>query len=376
MIKAVKIRLKPTIKQEILMFKSTGCARFAYNWGLAKWEEMRRQGLKPSKVKIRTEFNNTIKKDSNYVWLNEVSAQVTQYAFEDLNTAYTNFFKGLSQYPKFKTKRNARKSFYVRYDAIKFKNGTVHIEKIGKVIYKTNYDIPIVSKYNNPRCEFDGKYWYLILGFEQNENQVELNNDLSIGIDLGLKNLAIVNCLDDSIKNINKSANVRKFKKKLKRLQSKVSRKYEANKKGNEFVKTKNIIKLEKQIKLIHRKLNNIRLNHIHQATSKIIKLSPYRVVMEDLNVGGMMKNKHLAESIQEQKFYEFIRQIKYKCKFNGIDFFQVDRFYPSSKMCSCCGNKKENLKLRDRTYVCDKCGLKIDRDKNASINLGNYKLA
>lgn len=376
MIKAIKIRLKPTNEQEILMFKSVGCARFAYNWGLAKWEEMNKQGIRPSKVKIRTEFNNIIKKDSNYVWLKEVSAQVMQQVFEDLNDAYNNFFKGISKHPKFRSKKKSKKSFYVRYDAIKFKDGTVNIEKIGKVKYKTNYKIPILPKYNNPRCEFDGKYWYLTLSFEHNENQVELNKDLSIGIDLGIKNLAVINCLDKPIKNINKSMKVRKLKKKLKRLQRQVSRKYEANKKGKEFVKTKNIIKLEKQIKLIYRKLNNIRLNHIHQATNKIVKLKPYRVIMEDLNISGMMKNKHLSESIQEQKFYEFIRQIKYKCEFNGIEFVQADRFYSSSKICSCCGNKKEDLKLKDRIYVCDKCGSELDRDKNASINLGNYKLA
>jgi len=376
MIKTIKIRLKPTNEQEILMSKSAGCARFAYNWGLSKWEEMHKQGLKPSKVKVRTEFNNIVKKDSNYVWLKEVSAQVTQYAFEDLKDAYNNFFKGLSEQPKFKTRKKSKKSFYVRYDAIKFIDGTVNIEKIGKVKYKTNYNIPILSKYNNPRCEFDGKYWYITLGFEQNENQVELNKDLSVGIDLGVKALAVINCVDKPIKNINKTVKVRKLKKKLKRLQRQVSRKYEANKNGKQFVKTKNIIKLEKQIKLIHRKLYNIRLNHIHQATNKILKLKPYRVVMEDLNISGMMKNKHLAESIQEQKFYEFIRQMKYKCQFNGIEFVQADRFYPSSKVCSCCGNKKEDLKLKDRIYVCDKCGLEMDRDKNASINLGNYKLA
>ncbi|MTK11961.1 MAG: IS200/IS605 family element transposase accessory protein TnpB, partial [Clostridiaceae bacterium] len=119
-----------------------------------------------------------------------------------------------------------------------------------------------------------------------------------------------------------------------------------------------------------------IRLNHIHQATNKIVKLKPYKVIMENLNISALMKNKHLAESIQKQKFYEFIRQIKYKCEFNGIEFVQADRFYPSSKICSYCGNKKEYLKLKDRIFVCDKCGLEIDRDKNASINLGNYKLA
>lgn len=376
LIKGIKIRLKPTKEQEILMFKSVGCARFAYNWGLAKWDEIYKLGGKPSKAKIRAEFNNTIKKDTQYVWLKEVSAQVTQHAFEDLNKAYNNFFKGLSKYPKFKIKKRSKQSFYVRYDAVKFKDGKVNIEKIGKVQYKTNYHIPNLPKYINPRCHFDGRYWYLTLNFEHNENQVELNKDLSIGVDLGVEKLAVINCLDKPIKNINKSVKVRKLKKKLKRLQRGLSRKYEANKNGNEFVKTKNIIKQEKQLKLIYRKLNNIRLNHIHQATNMIIKLKPYRVVMEDLNISGMMKNKHLSESIQEQKFYEFIRQMKYKCKFNGIEFVSADRFYPSSKICSSCSSKKEELKLKDRIYVCDECGLEIDRDKNASINLGNYKIA
>lgn len=376
MIKAIKIRLLPTKEQEVLMFKSCGIARFTYNWGLARWKELYKQKLKPSKIKIRKEFNNTIKKQEDFKWLYEVSGQVTAQAFDDLNTAYTNFFKGKAKEPKFKTKKKSRKSFYVRYDAIKFKDDKVNMEKIGKVKYKTNYNIPDLPKYNNPRCHFDGKYWYLTLGFEHNENQIELNKDLSIGIDLGVKDLAIINCLDKPIKNINKSKRVRKLKKKLKRLQRQVSRKYEMNKNGNQFVKTNNIIKLEKQIKLIYRKLANIRNNHIHQATNKIVKLKPYRVVMEDLNIGGMMKNKHLSKAIQEQKFYEFIRQMDYKCKFNGIEFVQVDRFYPSSKICSCCGSIKKDLKLKDRVYICDKCGLKIDRDKNASINLGNYKLA
>lgn len=376
MIKAIKIRLLPTKEQEILMFKSTGVARFAYNWGLAKWEEMFKLGLKPSKYSIKKEFNNTVKKDSNFVWLKEVSAQITSMAFDDLNTAYNNFFKGIADKPKFKTKRKSRKSFFVRYDAVKFKDGTVNIEKIGNVKYKTNYDIPNLANYINPRCHFDGRYWYLTLGFEHNENQVELNKDLSIGIDLGIKSLAVVNCFDKPIKNINKTVKVRKLKTRLKRLQRQVSRKYEMNKIGKMFVKTNNIIKLEKQIKLIHRKLANIRDNHIHQATNKIVKLRPYRVVMENLNVKGMMENKHLSKAIAEQCFYEFIRQIQYKCKFNGIEFTQVDIWYPSSKTCSSCGSIKKDLKLKDRVYTCDKCGYVIDRDKNASINLSRYKLA
>ena len=376
MIKSVKIRLSPTKEQEELMFQSVGIARFAYNWGLSKWEEMYKEGLKPSKAKIRKEFNNSIRKNDDFKWLYNVSGQITAQAFADLEDAYKNFFDGLAQRPKFKNKKKSKKSFYVRYDAIKFSNNRVNIEKIGKVKYSSNYKIPKLDKYTNPRCHFDGKYWYLTFGFEHGESQASLNEDLSIGIDLGISHLAIVNHLDKPIKNINKSKEVRRLKKKLKRLQRQVSRKYEMNKKGSKFVKTNNIIKLEKQIKLVHRRLNNIRNNHIHQATSKIIKLNPYRVVMEGLNVSGMMKNKHLAEKIAEQKFYEFKRQMKYKCEFNKIEFFEADRWYPSSKACSCCKNIKKDLKLSDRTYICNECGLVIDRDKNASINLGNYKLA
>ena len=376
MIKSIKIRLSPTKEQEELMFQSVGIARFAYNWGLSKWEEMYKEGIKPSKAKIRKEFNNSIRKNDDFKWLYNVSGQITAQAFADLEDAYKNFFDGLAQRPKFKNKKKSKKSFYVRYDAIKFSNNRVNIEKIGKVKYSSNYKIPKLDKYTNPRCHFDGKYWYLTFGFEHGESQASLNEDLSIGIDLGISHLAIVNHLDNPIKNINKSKEVRRLKKKLKRLQRQVSRKYEMNKKGSKFVKTNNIIKLERQIKLVHRRLNNIRNNHIHQATSKIIKLNPYRVVMEDLNVSGMMKNKHLAEKIAEQKFYEFKRQMKYKCQFNKIEFFEADRWYPSSKACSCCKNIKKDLKLSDRTYICNECGLVIDRDKNASINLGNYKLA
>ncbi len=375
MIKSVKIRLIPTKEQEILMFKSCGIARFTWNWALSKSEDDYKNGIKFNKVRLRTEFNQ-FKLQKEYCWIKEISGKVTAQIFEDLDIAYKRFFKRLSKKPKFKTKKKSRQSFYVRYDAIKFKDGKVNMEKIGKVKYKTNYKIPTLLKYINPRCHFDGKYWYLTFGFERNENQVELNQDLSIGIDLGVKDLAVINCLDKPIKNINKSKKVRKLNKKLKRLQRQVSRKYEANREGKKYNKTNNIIKLEKKIKLINRKLTNIRQNHIHQATNKIVKLKPYRVVMEDLNISGMMKNRHLSKAIQEQKFYEFIRQMKYKCQFDGIEFIQVDRYYPSSKTCSCCGHIKKDLKLSDRVYVCKQCGCIIDRDKNASINLGNYKLA
>lgn len=375
MIKSIKIRLLPTKEQEILMNKSVGTARFAYNWGLAKWEEMYKEGLKPNGKKIKRIFNNGIKKEEEYKWLYEVSAQITAQAFTDLQNSFDSFFSKKSKYPRFKSKRKSRESFYVRYDRMNIKNNRVNIEKVGRVKFTTNYDIPILDEYVNPRCNFDGKYWYLTFGYEHDENQIKLNKELSIGIDLGITSLAVVSGIDNPIKNINKSYQVKQLSKKLKRLQKQCSRKYEMNKKGIQFIKTKNIIKLEKEIKLTHRKLTNIRNNHIHQATNSIIKLKPYRVVMEDLNITGMMKNKHLSKAIANQKLHEFLRQMEYKCEFNGIEFIKADRFFPSSKICSNCENMKKDLKLSDRIYKCE-CGLVIDRDKNASINLSNYKLA
>ena len=373
MIKSAKIRLLPTKEQELLMLKSIGCSRFAYNWALNRANEMYQNGDKYSMANIRKEFTQ-LKKQEDFKWLNEVSNTMMVESMRNLDKAFKSFFEKKGGHPKFKSKRKSSKSFYVRYDTLYFRDNICNIEKIGKVKFKTNYDIPN-CKYSNPYCSYDGKYWYLSFGFEVEENQTTLNKDLSIGIDLGVKDLATINVLDKPIANINKTKKVRRLKKKLKRLQRQISRKYEANKNGNKFVKTNNIVKLEKQIKLLHRKLSNIRNNHIHQATNKVIKLKPYRVVMEDLNVSGMMKNKHLAKAIQEQCFHEFIRQMKYKCEFNGIDFVQVNRWYPSSKTCSCCGSIKQDLKLKDRTYKCNDCGLEIDRDKNASINLGNYGL-
>ena len=377
MIKGYKIRLIPTKEQEELMFKLIGCSRFAYNWALNRSKEMYENNIKYSMSNIRKEFTQ-LKKQDEYKWLNEVSNTTMVESMRNLDKAFKQFFKTKKGYPKFKSKKRSKQSFYTRADTLYFlKNKTCNIEKIGKVKYKTNYNLPIGRnkyKFMNPYCSYDGKYWYLSFNLEISENQVNLNKDLKIGIDLGIKELAT--CSNGMVfKNINKSLKVRKLKKKLKSLQRKVSRKYNMNRQGNKYVKTNNIIKLEKQIKLIHRKLTNIRNNNIHQSISTILKEKPYRIIMEDLNVKGMIKNKHLAEAISEQCFYKFISTMEYKCEWLGIEFIQVDRFYPSSKTCSCCGHIKKDLKLSDRTYICEECGLVIDRDLNASINLMNYEL-
>ena len=371
MILTKKVRLYPNELEEQKLWQSVGTARFIYNWTLKRQEENYKNGGKfISDGVLRKEITKLKKNELS--WLNEVSNNVAKQAVKDACNAYKRFFKGLSNKPKFKSKKKSKKSFYNDNVKLKVKEGNlVLIEKVGWI--KTNEQLPIGVKYTNPRISYDNKYWYISVGIEKEEVQEELTY-ISLGIDLGLKNLAI--CSDGTIyKNINKTYVVKKIENRLKRLQRQVSKKYEKNKRGKEYVKTKNIIKLEKKIQQIHRKLANIRNNYLHQTTTSIVKTKPYRIVIEDLAVSNMMKNKHLSDAIRKQGFYEFKRQLEYKCKFRGIELVVADRFYPSSKTCSQCGEIKKDLKLKDRIYKCS-CGLNIDRDLNASINLSNYKLA
>lgn len=304
MILAKKVRLYPSELQEQKLWQSVGTARFIYNWTLAKQEENYKNGGKfISDGVLRKEITQLKKNELS--WLNEVSNNIAKQAVKDACDAYKRFFKGLSDKPRFKTKKRSKKSFYNDNVKLKVKdNKLVNIEKVGWI--KTNEQLPIGVKYSNPRISYDNKYWYISVGIEQEENQEELT-DISLGIDLGVKDLAI--CSDGTVyKNINKTYVVRKIEKRLKRLQKQASRKYEQNKQGKEYVKTKNIIKLEKQIQQMHRRLANIRNNHLHQTTTSIVKVKPYRVVIEDLAVSNMMKNKHLSDAIRKQGFYEFRR--------------------------------------------------------------------
>ena len=194
-----------------------------------------------------------------------------------------------------------------------------------------------------------------------------------IGIDLGIKNLAV--CSDEiTYQNINRTSTVRRLKKKQRRLQRSISRKYEMNNtKGESYSKTRNIIKSERKLLMIHHRLANIRQNYRHQITSFLIGRKPSLIVLEDLNVRGMMSNRHLAKAVQEQGFYEFRRQIEYKAAWDGLSVVIADRFYPSSKTCIACGNVKKNLRLSERIYHGENCGNEIDRDLQAAINLQRY---
>ncbi len=220
------------------------------------------------------------------------------------------------------------------------------------------------------RVSFDGKYWYLSYTYEV-QGQVT-NGTGTMGVDLGIKDLAIVSN-SDVYKNINKTNTIKKLEKQKKRMQRQVSRKYEMNKQGKEYVKTGNIKKLEQRIRLLDTRLANIRNTYIHKVTKGLVRTTPKKMVIEGLNVKGMIKNKHLSKAVSNQCFNKFRQYLTYKCQLYGIKLEIADKFYPSSKMCSCCVNITKRLSLSERVYKCNRCGLEIDRDYNASINLSRY---
>lgn len=391
MLRGIKIALDLTNEQEQQMWKSVGVARWCYNYAITRCKEQYSDYLKDNTLpkiltagKILKEI--TVLKQTTHPWLKEVGGNVIKQAIRDWDTACSRFFKGLGKSPKYKSKTTSKPSFYVNYERLRRVDGGFRGERLGFV--KTTQPLPKSPKgsyYKNPRISFDGKYWYLSISYEVPDVSVELT-DTVIGIDLGIKTLATLST-GEFIENINKSHRVKQLEKQLRREQRHLARQLQANTKG--YITTakggrkpiykrsldlcSNMQKTKRKIKLLYRKLSSIRLNHVHQATSHIVKQLPKGVVIEDLNVRGMMKNKHLAKHIQNSMFYEFRRQLEYKCSNYGIQLVVVDRFYPSSKACSCCGFIKSDLKLNDRVYKCNSCGLKIDRDLNAAENLANY---
>ena len=384
MIKTVKVMLLPNNKQKTKLFECAGIARFAYNWALdyekANYES---ENSFLSHYELRKIFTE-LKTQPEYAWLNDYSNNITKQAIKDACTAYQRFFDGIAGFPKFKSRRKSRPSFYADTSKISFTSTHVKLEKLTtsrkKNRKKFNFvklaepgRIPVDAKYSNPRITFDGLNWWISVGIDCEESQEKPTNQ-GIGIDVGIKNLAI--CSDKNVyPNINKTAKVRKLKKKKRRLQRRVSKKYSKNKKGGRYCKTRNIVKSEKKLLKLNHRLTNIRHHYLHSVTSEIINREPKFIVLKDLSVQDMMKNRHLSEAIQEQCFYEFYRQIQYKCEWHNIEFIMADRYYPSSKMCSHCGNIKKDLKLSDRIYRCSVCGFVIDRDFQASVNLMNYGL-
>lgn len=381
MIKSIKVRLNPNNKQLTKLFQYAGCARFAYNWAIAREQENYKQGNKfLTDNELRKEFTQ-LKKQEEFKWLNEVSNNVTKQAIKDACNTYKRFFKGQCKYPKFKSKKHSIPSFYQDNIKIQFTDTHVKVEgfsrskkrnkqKLNWIKLCEKGRIPTNCRYMNPRFTYDGLYWYVSVGVEVDITNTLASNE-GIGIDLGIKDLAICS-YGNTYKNINKTQKVKKLERRKRRLQRSISRRYEKNKKGVSYCKTSNIIKREKELLKLVKRLTNIRHNHIHQITSEIVKRKPSFICIEDLNVSGMIKNRHLSKAVQQQGFYEFRRQIEYKSEWSNIPVIIADRFFPSSKLCSCCGAIKKDLKLSDRTYKCE-CGNVIDRDFQASLNLQTY---
>ena len=381
MVKAIKVMLIPNNVQQTKLFQYAGASRFAYNWALAREKENYEKGGRfiPD-TELRKEFTR-LRNSDEYAWLLNVSNNVTKQAIKDDCSAYKNFFKGLQRYPRFKAKKKSMPKFYQDNIKIQFRDTHVKFEgfsfsrkankqKLNWVKLAEHGRIPTDAKYRNPRVSFDGLNWWISVCVEFPDCRDRSNHD-GIGIDLGIKDLAI--CSDgNTYKNINKSQTVKKLEKCKRRLQRSVSRKYEHNKKGGSYCKTNNIVKKEKLLLKVNHRLANIRKDYLNQTTSEIVNRKPRFICIEDLNVSGMIKNRHLSKAVQNQGFFEFRKQLEYKCNDRGIQLIVADRFYPSSKRCSCCGKIKKDLRLSDRTYKCE-CGNVIDRDFQASLNLKAY---
>ncbi len=373
--------LLPNNKQKTKLFQYANTARFAYNWALDREQKNYKNGGKfISDGDLRKEFTQ-LKKTKRYGWLNHVSNNVTKQAIKDACDAYKRFFKGLAKFPKFKSRRHTTPSFYQDNVKIQFTDTHVKVEgfadskkknkqKLNWIKLAEHSRIPTSCKYINPHIKYDGLNWYITVGIEYEDCTTFRSNE-GIGIDLGIKDLAI--CSDGhKYQNVNKTQRAKKLEKRKRRLQHSISRKYEKNKKGESYCKTRNIIKSEKELLKLNHRLTNIRQDYLHQTTSEIIKREPSFICIEDLNVRGMMKNRHLSKAVQQQGFYEFRKQIEYKSAWKNIPVIIADRFFPSSKLCSCCGAVKKDLKLSDRIYRCE-CGNVIDRDYQAALNLKRY---
>ena len=400
--------LLPNKKQQTKLFSYADAARFAYNWALEK-ERKAFQNGEPfiTDSTLRKEFTE-FKKTEEVAWLNGISNNVTKQAIKDCCIAFGNFFReykktgvkyskkkkehfarigkpltvyDMKGHPKFKSRKHSVPKFY--QDNVKIKITDTHVKVEGFAVSKKKNKqklnwiklaekarIPMDANYSNPRIKYDGEHWWFTIGVEEADTGNVPKNE-GIGIDLGVKELAV--CSDGKkYKNINKTREVKQLEKKKRRIQRGIARKYEKNKKGESYCKTKNLKKSERNLLKINHRLTNVRQDYMHQITTKLIKREPSFISMEDLNVKGMMKNKHLSKAIQEQSFHEFRRQICYKGEWNGVKVIFADRYFPSSKKCICCGHIKKDLKLSDRIYKCE-CGNEIDRDYQAALNLKWY---
>ena len=391
MLKSYKTEINPTVEQKQIIHKTIGVCRYIYNFYLAHNKEIYET---EKRFVSGTDFskwlnNEYIPNNKDYRWIKEVSSKSVKQSIMNGEKSFKRFFKGQSHFPKFKKKNKSNvKMYFVKTDStviISCERHRIKIPTLGWVKLKEKGYIP--TNYNTHTIKSGtvsikaGRYYVSVLVEEQECGKPLLNN-FGIGIDLGIKDFAI--CSNgNTYKNINKTNQVKKLQKKLKREQRSLSRKYEDYKKLNknerEVATRQNIQKQKLKVQKLHHKLNNMRTDYINKVISELVKTKPMWITIEDLNVKGMMKNRRLSKAIAQQKFFEFRIKLQNKCNELGVELRVVNCFYPSSKTCHNCGCIKSDLKLSDRTYICPECGYIEDRDLNASLNLRDcqiYKIA
>ena len=383
-LKSFKTEINPTEEQKVKIRKTIGTCRFIYNFYLAHNKELHENGESfMGSHQFRVWLNNEYLPDHpEYAWIKEAYSKAVTQSVNHGQTAFTRFFKHQSGFPKFKKKgKSDVKMYFVKNNPkdCRCERHRIHIPSLGWVRVKEKGYIPTTKDgyvIKSGSVSMKAGRFYVSVLIEIPDNRITDIYSEGIGIDLGLKDFAIISN-GKIYKNINKTARLKKLEKQLMREQRCLSRKYENLKKGESTQKA-NIQKQKFKVQKLHHRMDNVRTDYINKTIAEIVKTKPSYITIEDLNVSGMMKNRHLSKAVASQKFYEFRTKLKEKCDDNGIELRIADRFYPSSKLCHCCGSIKKDLKLSDRIYKCS-CGYVEDRDFNASLNLKDavtYKIA
>ena len=379
LLKSFKTEINPTEEQKARIRRTIGTCRYVYNFYLGHNKALHDNGEKFMTGKSFSLWlnNEYIPDNPDKTWIREVYSKAVKKSIEDGCTAFTRFFKHQSDFPKFKKKgKSDVKMYFVRNNPkdCQCERHRLKIPTLGWVRIKEKGYIPTTKDgymIRSGTVSVKAGRFYVSVLVEIPDVNIDNNSNEGIGIDLGLKDLAIVSN-GKTYRNINKSAGLKKLEKQLIWEQRSLSRKYENLKKG-ESTQRANIQKQRLKVQKLHHKMDNIRTDYINKTIAEIVKTKPSYITIEDLNVKGMMKNRCLSKAVASQKFYEFRTRLKAKCDENGIELRVADRFYPSSKTCHHCGSVRKNLKLSDRIYRCE-CGYVADRDLNAALNLKDAK--
>ena len=375
LLKSFKTEINPTAEQKVKIRKTIGTCRYIYNFYLAHNKELHDNGEKFMSGKSFSVWlnNEYLPQNPDKLWIKEVSSKSVKRSIENGCVAFTRFFKHQSAFPNFKKKGKSEvKMYFVKNNPkdCRCERHRINIPSLGWVRIKEKGYVPTTKDgyvIKSGHVSIKADRYYVSVLIEIPNNKIANNSNEGIGIDLGLKDFAIVSN-GKTYKNINKSAKLKKLEKQLIREQRSLSRKYENIKKG-ESTQRANIQKQKLKVQKLHHKIDDIRTDYINKTIAEIVKTKPSYITIEDLNVSGMMKNRHLSKAVASQKFYEFRTKLQAKCKESGIELRVVDRWYPSSKTCHCCGRIRKDLKLSDRIFQCD-CGYIEDRDFNAALNL------